>query len=255
MVPAKRLLIFLSIIGILCASFSVAAQPSTLTPSGFVNDFAGIIDAPTESKLTTLLTSFKGATGVEVTVVTTPSLAELPVEDYATTLFEQWGVGQKAKDNGLLLLVAPNEKKMRIEVGYGIEGAINDAVAGRIIRDTMLPFFKQGDYSSGILAGTAESIERINTKYNLGFDIAASGIAYSRPAPHKSSLFSTIIKFLVMIFFIFIFIKNPFAGMFLLMGMGRGRGGSSRSSGFGGGGGFGGFGGGMSGGGGASGSW
>lgn len=246
------------LIAILCVPSLSSAQPSALKPTGFVNDFAGIIDQGTKSKLNQLLTSFERATGIEIAVATTPSLKDIPVEDFATTLFEQWGIGKKGKDNGLLILVAPVEKKMRIEVGYGLEGAINDAVAGRIIRDTMIPWFKDGDFSTGILNGAVESIRILNSKYNLGFDPSVAGGLGSIPlrqvSYEKSSTLSKVFKFIIVAFLILVFIKNPWAGLFLMMGLGGGRGGSFRSGGFGGGG-FGGFGGGLSGGGGASGSW
>lgn len=239
----------------LCVCNILSSQPNTLKPTGFVNDFAHIISADTSAKLGQLLTAFEQATGIEAAVVTVGSLDDTPVEDFAVTLFEQWGIGKKGKDNGLLILVAPTERKMRIEVGYGLEGAINDAVAGRIIRDTMIPWFKNGDYSTGILNGTVESIDIISKRYDLKFDPAKAGgieaIQLRKVGQKEGSVFSTILTVIVIIFFIILFIKNPFAAL-LLLGMGGGRGGSS--GGFGGGG-FGGFGGGGSGGGGASGGW
>lgn len=259
----RRALLFISVATvILCAPAVSVSHDNHLTPVGFVNDFAGIIDSGTSTKLTQLLTVFEQSTGIEIAVVTISSLDNIPIEDYATHLFEDWGIGKKAKDNGLLIIVAPNEKKMRIEAGYGLEGAINDAVAGRIIRDTMIPWFKNGDFSTGILNGTIGSIDVLNDKYNLGFDpskaIDVSSAGLKKVKDEKTSLLARIIKIIVVIFMILLFIKNPWLGIFFLMGTGGGRGGGFRGGGFGsggGGGGFGGFGGGMSGGGGASGSW
>jgi len=241
---------------ILVSSLSYA-QPSKLRPQGFVNDFANIINPTEENKLNTLLTNFEKATLNEFVVVTVPSLDGLPTQDYANLLFEEWKIGKKGKDNGLLILVAPNEKQMWIEVGYGIEGAINDAAAGRIYRSVMVPHFKKGDFSKGILAGSIASVQMVSQKYNLGFDVTKSGVQPIKYRPcqrkGKPSVFGKLIKLFIIFIFIIIFIKNPFAALFFL-GIGGGRGGGFRSGGFGGGG-FGGFGGGMSGGGGAGGGW
>lgn len=252
----QRILSVILFVLVLCVCSVSSSQTITLKPTGFVNDFAHVINAGTSAKLGQLLTAFEQATGIEAAVVTVGSLDDTPVEDFAVTLFEQWGIGKKGKDNGLLILVAPTERKMRIEVGYGLEGAINDAVAGRIIRDTMIPWFKNGDYSTGILNGTVESIDIISKRYDLKFDPAKVGgieaMHLKKTGQKEGSIFSTILTVIVIIFFIILFIKNPFAAL-LLLGMGGGRGGGS--GGFGGGGGFGGFGGGGSGGGGASGGW
>ncbi|HPQ82022.1 MAG TPA: TPM domain-containing protein, partial [bacterium] len=110
-----------------------AAHASIPRPAGFVNDLAGVVEPQTKANLERFLDSFEKQTGVEVAVATLPSLDSRPVEDVAVELFKSWGIGKKGKDNGILFLVAPNEKRMRIEVGYGLEGAINDALAGRIL--------------------------------------------------------------------------------------------------------------------------
>lgn len=255
----KKLVQGATLLIILCASLLSWAAPIPLKPTGRVNDFAGVINQSTKSNLDTLLTSLENATSIEAAVVTVPSLNDIPVEDYATQLFEQWGIGKKGKDNGLLILVAPVEKKMRIEVGYGLEGAINDAVAGRIIRDTMIPWFKNGDMSTGILNGVVESITILNTKYNLGFDPASAGGIETKNLIHvqekKTNPLGTILKIIFIGLFILFFIKNPLAAVFAASAFSNRSGGGFTSGGFGGGGGFGGFGGGMSGGGGASGSW
>lgn len=236
---------------------ATAHAQSGLEPTGFVNDFAGIIDTATESKLDRLLTSFEQSTTIEISVVTVPSLNEIHVADYANILFKEWGIGKKGKDNGLLILVAPVEREMWIEVGYGLEAVVNDAAAGRVYRDVMVPRFKDGDFGGGILSGVLATIDRLNSKLSLGFNAQSAGIAASELAKfpqqtQKRSIVSLIFKLILVVLFILIFIKNPLAGLFLL-GMGRGGGGFS-GGGFGGGG-FGGFGGGGSGGGGAGGGW
>ena len=249
----------LTVIVLFFAAATAGAEEIEYKPTGFVNDYAHIISGPTNNDLTALLTSFKKQTGVEIAVVTIPTLGDVPLEDYATRLFEEWGIGEKGKDNGLLFLIAPKERKLRIEVGYGLEGAINDALAGRIIRDTIVPWFVKDDYSTGIVNGVVEAITILNKKYQLGFDTASASNINVSSMKHikgtEGNIIGKILKVVVLIFIIFLFIKNPWAFL-IFMGLG-GRGGGFRSGGFGGGGGgsFGGFGGGMSGGGGASGSW
>lgn len=135
------------------------AYTSPGKPAGFVNDFAGIISASEKSTLETVLTNFKKETGNEIAVVTVPTLGDETVESYAVKLFEEWGIGEKGKDNGLLLLVGLEERKMRIEVGYGLEGDITDAQASSIIRNILTPAFKEGKYGEGITAAVGTIID------------------------------------------------------------------------------------------------
>lgn len=252
----RRLFILIPVLILISFPFSPKAQQKLPAPEGFVSDFAGIINESTRSELTTLLTAFEKATKIEFAVVTVSGLDDTTVEDYATRLFETWGIGKKTTDSGLLLLVAPKERKLRIEVGYGLEGGINDAVAGRIIRDTIIPWFKNGDFSTGILNGVVESINILSKKYNLGFDPSKASDINVSALHHvengNGSIFGTILTIAVIIFLVLLFIKNPWFFLFFLSSVTSG--GSYRSGGFGGSS-FGGFGGGSSGGGGASGSW
>jgi uncharacterized protein len=134
--------------------FFVLGYTSPGKPTGFVNDFAGIISAAEKTELETTLTELEKQTGAEVSVVTIPSLGNETVETYAVKLFEEWGIGKKGEDNGLLLLVALEEKKVRIEVGYGLEGYITDVRSSAIIRNVLTPAFKNGNYGEGILSAT-----------------------------------------------------------------------------------------------------
>lgn len=142
----------------LCAS-SILAQEFP-KPVGFVNDFAHVLSSETRETLENDLVSFEKETTVEITVATVGSLEETTIEDYAVRLFEDWQIGKKEKDNGVLLLVAPNEKKVRIEVGYGLESVLTDAKAGRIIREKITPAFKEGDFDKGVVSGI-EAIQKV----------------------------------------------------------------------------------------------
>lgn len=124
-------------------------------PSGFVNDFANVIANGEEQRLEQTLTEFQQSTGHEITVVTVESLQDTDIELLAVDLFKQWGIGQTGQDNGVLLLIAPNDRRMRIEVGYGLEPYITDSEASRIIRDVLTPAFRADDFADGITTAVA----------------------------------------------------------------------------------------------------
>ncbi|ESZ74436.1 membrane protein [Mesorhizobium sp. L103C105A0] len=133
---------------VLLVSFpALAAELPALT--GRVVDNAGIIDAATEAALTQRLADFETKGSDQIVVATVPSLDGEEIEPYATRLFNAWKLGQKAKNNGVLLLVAVNDRKMRIEVGYGLEATLTNQHATRII-EGMVPAFRAGDFSGGI---------------------------------------------------------------------------------------------------------
>ena len=117
-------------------------------PQGYVNDFAGVIDGKTRAELTRLVREVETRTSAEIAVVTVKSLDGMTVEEYAVKLFADWGIGKKARNNGVLVLVAPTERRIRIEVGYGLEPILPDARTGRIIREACLPLFRKNQYAS-----------------------------------------------------------------------------------------------------------
>ncbi len=127
-----------------------AAYSRPGNPQGYVSDFASILSAAARQTLETKLAAFKQQSGDELAVVSVSSLGEDTIENYAVSLFADWGIGEQGKDNGVLLLVAPNEREVRIEVGYGLEGALTDAQSYWIIQNEVLPAFKNGDYAAGI---------------------------------------------------------------------------------------------------------
>lgn len=216
-------------------------------PIGYVNDYANVLPGDSVAKLNGIIQELRSKTGAEVVVVTLRSLDGYPIEDVGLEIGRQWKIGEKGKDNGVVILTAINDHKLRIEVGYGIEGYLTDAHAGRI-RDTyMVPYFKKGDYQTGIIYGTSAVVSSIAK----GYGVTISGNYQIPQTQDEPDGFSILIFFL----FIFLFIRYPSFMTGLLIGsMNSGR--YSSGGGFGGGSGFGGFGGsGGFGGGGASGGW
>src|SRR5688572_7210964 len=147
---------------------TVASAQGTLPkPTGRVTDLANVVDAATEAELDRRLDQLEQQTSSEVAVVTVPSLNGVPVEDYAVQLFKEWGIGQAKTDNGVLVLVAPSEREMRIEVGYGLEGILPDGLAGQIIREQFIPRFRDNDYNGGIRDGVARVVEVVEKQQVL----------------------------------------------------------------------------------------
>lgn len=241
----------ISILFFLAASFffATSAESAELpAPSGWVNDFAGVISAEEEQQLTHLLRQVEQASDIEMAVVTLSSLEGEDIEGYAVRLFEKWGIGKQEKNNGLLILAAIGDRNARIEVGYGLEEAINDAFAGRVLREAIFPAFREAKYGMGLMQGA----EILTTRLSEHFKFSLEGATPQHlGATGRTHWLSLIVKLIILMVLIALFIQNPLL-FFLLMSGGRGGGGHS-SGGFGGG--FGGFGGGLSGGGGASGRW
>jgi len=143
----------LSLVILLLAQVGVRAYSNPGNPTGYVSDFAGIVSTTTKQQLESLLTQVESTNSAQIAVVTINSLKGDTVENYAVKLFEEWKIGQKGKDNGILLLVAKEDRKLRIEVGYGLEGTLTDAQSGMIIRNVITPRFKENNYDQGIKDG------------------------------------------------------------------------------------------------------
>jgi uncharacterized protein len=142
--------ILLSAVALL-ANAAQAAEVPYLT--GRVTDNAEILTAETRKALTEQLAAHERATTNQVAVLTVPTIGDASIEEYAVEVFNAWKLGRKDKDNGVLVVIAPNERRLRIEVGYGLEGTLTDAQAARIIRDVMTPRFKDGDFNRGVADG------------------------------------------------------------------------------------------------------
>lgn len=131
----------------------VFAYVSPGKPAGFVNDFAGVLSQQTRTALESELQKFAEGENPQIVVATIKTLQDDPIEDYANTLFREWGIGSKTKNNGVLFLIATEDRKMRIEVGYGMEGALTDIETKHIQENVVRPFFKSNDFDSGVRAG------------------------------------------------------------------------------------------------------
>jgi uncharacterized protein len=157
------------ILGLALAAFApVAAAPSFPPLTGRVVDAAAILPPPVEAQLTERLAQLESQSHRQLVVVTVASLQGLDIADYGYQLGRQWGIGQKGglkpgaeHDNGVLLIVAPNERKVRIEVGYGLEPVLTDALSSVILQTQVLPRFKAGDMSGGVVAGTDAIIRQL----------------------------------------------------------------------------------------------
>lgn len=150
------LILFIFILGRIVSICHALEFPKA---EGYVNDFAGILSSETKQTLEEKLVKLEEESTVEIAVVTIKSLEGTTIEDYAVYLFEDWKIGKRGKDNGVLFLIASTEKKLRIEVGYGLEPTLTDSKAGRIIRNTITPQFKKGDYDSGVILGVEEIVK------------------------------------------------------------------------------------------------
>jgi len=127
--------------------------------TGRVTDNAEILSETTRQSLTLILKEHEDKTTNQIVVLTVPTIGGESIEEYAADVFEAWKLGQEDKDNGILIVVVPNDRRMRIEVGYGLEASLTDAVAGRIIQFAMTPKFKNGDYDGGISDGVRTVID------------------------------------------------------------------------------------------------
>jgi uncharacterized protein len=136
------------------------AKPA-LELTGRVVDAADLLDPDTEQRLTEKLTMAQTTYGPQMVVVTTPTLKGKGIADYSLDLARSWGIGDKQRNDGLMLLIAPHERLARIEVGYGLEGSFSDEFAGQILRENILPRFKSGDFDTGIEAGVDRMIDKM----------------------------------------------------------------------------------------------
>ncbi|MBV9931343.1 MAG: YgcG family protein [Alphaproteobacteria bacterium] len=266
----NRILRFLLLLVAIVASPALAQKFPPL--SGRVVDTAGLLNAQQQQALTQKLAGLEQASSRQLVVATVPDLQGYPIEDYGYKLGRAWGIGQKGANNGALLLVAPKEHKVRIEVGYGLEPILTDAFNKDVIDEKIVPAFKSGDYPGGINAGVDALVQQLQAPQEQAEKRAAAAGQKATHARRSSGSFVPLIFWGVIILFVILSMfrkrrktygrrygRSP--GVFLwgpgLGGWGSGGGSWGSGGGGWGGGGGGGFsgGGGSFGGGGASGSW
>lgn len=245
---------------VLLAAQAAFSQAPDLTPSGYINDYARVLSAQAKARLESLATEVKQNTGAEIAVAIVPTIGDESLENYANLLAEKWGVGDR-QDRGFLLLLAVQERKIRLEVGYGLEPILTDGRAGEI-RDQMTPYLRQQEYDSAV-AICVMSVAQIVAQ-DAG--VTLTGMAVQQPSRRDGgSSGSKLWLLLLLLPFLPLGRRRRYGGwhgtavttawmLGSLTSGGRGYGGSGGRGGFSSGG-FGGFGGGGFGGGGASGSW
>ena len=257
------------------AGGALAAAPVLPSPAGPVTDLVGLLDQGTRQRLTQFLDQVRERTGAEIAVLVVASTAPDTIEDYSIAIFDRWKIGQRGKDNGLLFLVAVQDRRLWITTGYGLEAILPDGKVGEIRDRAILPFFRAGRYADGIVKGTeALAAVILGQAGGATTELPAQGSARKRAAQFGSRWTGTLLAIFVLLILFSVAASAAdrraalrgravpsrrsrgmpwgFGG-----GLGGGYGGWSGGS-FGGGfdgGGFGGFGGGASGGGGAGGSW
>ena len=227
----------------------------------YVNDYAGVIDSDSAQYILSVGKELEDKTGAEATVVVINSLEGESIESYANGIFRSWGIGQSNKNNGLLILLSIKEKKWRVEVGTGLEGAITDIYSSRIMNDFAVPRFKQNQYGQGLRIAYSTLADNIAKEYEVKLDKNINVPQYTESGKNLSSAKKgngiLVIGVIVLVFLDFIFNRGRLTRFIVQLlfwsSVGRrgGRNGRNNSNG----GGFGGFGGGSSSGGGSSGNW
>lgn len=216
-------------------------------PVGYVNDYAGVLTPETKKELSLIAENLSRNNIAELAILIVETTGGVDDFEYAQAVFDNWKIGKKGIDNGILVFVTMKERKIRIHTGYGIESIITDGTAGKIIDSYMIPYFKQGKFSDGVLNGVYAIVKILDKEGKL------SKVSPKNLTRKSSSAKKDLIIFIVTLMIILNIILN----FFIRGKRGRYYGGSGYYGGFGGfgGGGFGGFGGGSSGGGGAGRSW
>jgi uncharacterized protein len=154
-----------ALLAVLLSAAPLASALDVPPLTGRVVDLADVLAPSTEAALVAQLAAYEDSTSNQVVVLTLPSLEGEVLEPYATRVFRTWGLGQADRDNGVLLLIAVEERELRIEVGYGLEGSLTDATAGTIIRSELVPRFRDGDFDAGVVAGVDAILGAIGGTY------------------------------------------------------------------------------------------
>ncbi|MBC8588185.1 TPM domain-containing protein [Paratissierella segnis] len=249
---SKYIFIIIAFVIILVSPVYALPKPNN---DFYVYDDANILDETTEEYIITTNTELYQQTGAQIVVTSINDLEGMDINRYATALFDEWDIGGAQLDNGLLILIVPNEGEIWIEVGYGLEGVLPDSRVKRIIENNIIPYFSQGDYNTGVLSGYEEILDYVESEYNIQLETRNDEYYAPNNQNHIGNKISSIYIIIGIIIFMFIDFRF-FRGWLtysIFRGFGRG-GGNYKGSGRNGGGSSRG-GGGRSGGGGAGGRW
>lgn len=241
----KRSIAWVALLAIVLHALALTAAPVIPSPDGshfYVLDQAGVLSDAGVYNMQAVSSQLAARTKAQVVVVTVRSLQDIPLEEYALEILRQWGVGDKELHNGVVMLVAIDDRQSRIEVGYGLEGALPDAKTGRIQDEYMIPYFKAGEYEQGIRQGFAAVANEIAKEYNIALAVSPEKPQNDRYASYdwdawpwwgKMLLgFGAVGLFLIDI----IFFGGRLTWLLLSIFLRGGRGGGSGGGGFGGGG-------------------
>lgn len=196
------LLVILMMVFSIISSYAFSIPPVP-TRDIYVQDYASIMSKEIKEDMLRMSYILQEKTSAELVVVTVTSLENRSIEEYALEIFRQWGIGTATKNNGVLLLIAPHDRDMRIEVGYGLEGAINDGKAGAIL-DEMIPYFQDGDYDKGISVAYSLLIHEIAREYDIDVNEIFSETSIINPVslPEPISLIDLLIVIGIFLFMI-----------------------------------------------------
>ena len=211
-----------ALVALVLARAAMAADITIPYLSGRVVDEANVLSEGARNRITALSKAHEAATTNQVVVLTVPTIGGVSVEEYAVKVFEAWKLGQQGKDNGILVVVVPRDRKMRIEVGYGLEGPLPDGAAGEIIRTWMTPAFKAGSYDKGVEDGVAAIVARLEGR---GGPIdrtpatapASSGGSTFETIPMPMALFVGVFIFGILGLFTVLGVTTPGIGWFLYL--------------------------------------
>ncbi|MFA4857807.1 MAG: TPM domain-containing protein, partial [Candidatus Margulisiibacteriota bacterium] len=195
-------------------ALSVSAEVQFPAASGWVNDFAGVLSPAEKSSLNSIAQSLKDKTGAEMAIAIVKTASPLDPKLYTVKLLEKWGIGQKGKDNGVLVLLAADEHRIEIEVGYGLEGVLPDALCGQILDQYAIPYFKQGQFGQGLLE-TARALSAVIAKEAMPQKtVSPSAAESSTESPDLSYIFLAVVVVLIIFAIIFRKAGSMFWGIF-----------------------------------------
>ncbi|MET3560298.1 uncharacterized protein ABID39_000990 [Bartonella japonica] len=203
----------MSTLWLVIAAGNIACSQTQFPPlTGYVNDIAHLLDSATKKSLTEKLSKLEEKTGDQIVIVTLPTLAGNDIKTYSNSLFRTWKLGQEKINNGVLLVIAPNEREVRIEVGYGLEGELTDALSTVIINSFILPNFRKGNYEKGIIEAI-HAITKIITERDSDFSFQikekAKSVEKQRELAKKEEIVINTIMFLIL----FIMVGLPILAM------------------------------------------